>query len=368
MRVLVLLTDAFGGVGGISLCNRNLLSALCSHPACEEVVAIPRLMPHQCEELPAKLTYVTNGINSKARYIVAVLRTLLGFRRFDLILCGHINLVPIACLLKGLLHAPVLLVIHGIDAWTPTGSRIVNLLVNKIDMFISVSEVTKRRFLRWADLPEGKGFVLPNTFHVERYGPGPKRPGLLARYGLDGRTILMTVGRLSSFEKYKGIDEVIELLPDLAGKVPNVSYLIVGDGSDRKRLEEKAASLGVSDRVVFAGYVSEEEKADHYRLADAYVMPSSGEGFGIVFLEAMACGIPVVASKVDGSREAVRDGELGIIVDPADRGEIMAAILKTLMEKKGRVPEGLSFFSYENFSRRLHGIIDEMGINGGRRD
>jgi glycosyltransferase involved in cell wall biosynthesis len=85
---------------------------------------------------------------------------------------------------------------------------------------------------------------------------------------------------------------------------------------DRRCLQEKARSLGVHGRVVFAGYVPESEKADHYRLADAYVMPGRGEGFGIVYLEALACGVPVVASEVDGSREAVREGALGILVDP----------------------------------------------------
>ena len=98
------------------------------------------------------------------------------------------------------------------------------------------------------------------------------------------------------------------MLPALAADVPDVAYLIAGDGDDRARLEKKAAALGVADRVVFAGYVPEEEKADHYRLADAFVMPGRGEGFGIVYLEALACGVPVVASSLDASREAVRDG------------------------------------------------------------
>jgi phosphatidylinositol alpha-1,6-mannosyltransferase len=112
--------------------------------------------------------------------------------------------------------------------------------------------------------------------------------------------------------------------------VPNIAYLIVGDGTDHHRLEEKARSLGVHERVVFAGYIPEREKADHYRLADAYVMPGRGEGFGIVYLEALACGVPVVASKLDGSREAVRDGALGILVDPNDAEGIKRGILEAL--------------------------------------
>jgi glycosyltransferase involved in cell wall biosynthesis len=91
--------------------------------------------------------------------------------------------------------------------------------------------------------------------------------------------------------------------------------MIVGDGDDRGRLEEKVKSLGLSQQVIFAGKILEHEKASHYCLADAYVMPSHGEGFGIVFLEALACGVPVIGSKVDGSREALLDGQLGRLVD-----------------------------------------------------
>jgi glycosyltransferase involved in cell wall biosynthesis len=360
MRILALLTDAFGGTGGISLCNRNLLSALCSHLACEEIVAIPRLMPHSCEPLPDKLTYVTGGIDGKVRYIVTVVETVRKNPKFDLIICGHVNLVPIACILRGWLRTQVLLVIHGIDAWKPTTSRITNYFVKKIDAFVSVSHVTKIRFLEWTNLPVEKGFLLPNAVHANRYGPGPKSPELLERYGLRGRTVLMTLGRLAANEQYKGFDEMLELLPDLAKEIPGIAYLIVGDGTDRRRLEEKATSLGVADRVVFAGYVSEAEKVDHYRLADVYIMPSSGEGFGIVFLEAMACGVPVIASKLDGGREAVRDGALGILVDPANREEIKAGIFAALKANRGRVPKGLEYFSYENFTRRLHGVIDGL--------
>ena len=112
--------------------------------------------------------------------------------------------------------------------------------------------------------------------------------------------------------------------------------------------------------MIFTGYVPESEKADHYRLADAFIMPSRGEGFGFVFLEAMACGIPVLASKVDGSREAVRNGSLGMMVSPADPKEIKEAVLATLKRPKGTIPEGLEYFSFSNFQQRLYSIINEL--------
>ncbi len=358
MRVLTLLTDAFGGQGGIALYNRDLLAALCAHPRCEEVVAIPRLMPHRCEEYPDKLTYVTGGLGGKLRYMATVVRTVLGNPRFDLIVCAHINLLPIAYVVRWWISAPLLLEIYGIDAWKPTGSRLSNHLVGKVDACVSISGVTKRYFLGWADVPDSRVFILPNAVHPERYGPESKSAGLLARYGLHGKTVLMTLGRLAATERYKGFDELLELLPDLCKEIPGIAYLIVGDGTDRRRLEAKAASLCVADRVVFSGFIPEAEKADHYRLADVYVMPSSGEGFGFAFLEAMACGIPVVASKVDGSREAVREGELGILVDPGNRDEIKAAILEAVKGPRGKVPAGLDYFSFENFTSRLYGVVE----------
>ena len=153
---------------------------------------------------------------------------------------------------------------------------------------------------------------------------------LVERYGLQSNKVIMTVGRLASEERYKGFDQVIELMPQLIKRFPNLKYLIVGEGSDRGRLEAKVEALGLSDRVIFTGYISESEKVAHYNLADVYVMPSTGEGFGIVLLEAVACGVPVVGSRVDGSREALLDGRLGRLVDPTNKIELESAVTAAL--------------------------------------
>src|SRR5207249_10072823 len=123
------------------------------------------------------------------------------------------------------------------------------------------------------------------------------------------------------------------------------------------------ASLGVERHVVFAGYIPEEQKADHYRLADAFVMPGRGEGFGIVYLEAMACGIPVVASKADASREAVLDGRLGVLADPSNPQEIHAAIqeihaaIKEALARPHMLQKEVEYFSFEHFVQRWHALL-----------
>ena len=199
------------------------------------------------------------------------------------------------------------------------------------------TNVTKRRFMRWSRLHDDQGVVLPNCVDLSAFTPGPQSDDLLSVYQLRGKKVILTFGRLASEERYKGFDEVLEIMPSLLKEMPDLCYLICGDGQ-RPRLMQKAKALGLavvdagnqkseltSDlrpptsgvQVLFAGYVSEAEKADHYRLADVYVMPSSGEGFGIVYLEALACGVPVIGSRADGSREALLDEQLGILVHRA---------------------------------------------------
>ena len=353
-----MVTDAFGGHGGISKFNCDMLTSICMHPDLVEVVAIPRMMPNAAGTIPQKLTYMTAGIGSKIKYVVSIAKAITINPHFNMVICGHINLLPIAYLCSLIMRTPLILVIHGVDAWQPTKSFVVNRLVKRIHAFISVSEYTKRRFLHWSKLEQIPSFILPNCVKIDQYGPGPKKNELLARYGLKDKIILMTLGRLNSFERMKGFDQVMDILPQIRQEIPNIAYLIVGDGSDRSRLEEKAKLMGIADNVVFAGRISESEKADHYRLADVYVMPSHGEGFGIVFLEAMACGIPVIGSKVDGSCEALKHGELGILVDPAVASELKQAIFTTLNEPKRIVPEGPHYFSFENFVSRFHKILD----------
>jgi len=368
VNILALLTDAYGGRGGIAKFNRDLCRVLSAAPLAAQVTALPRVVPVEpIEHVPPRVDYYPDAAGSKMAYAWNVLRATCNVPRatshvsratFNAVICGHINLLPVAVLASWIQGAPLLLILHGIDAWTPHSSPLVRWSLPAVDHFVTVSQYTKDRFVEWAPVDAEQGHVVPDCIDPGAYGPGPKRDDLLARYGLEGQTLLLTLGRLSSGEQYKGHDEVMEVLPGLVDEVPDLTYLICGDGDDRPRLEAKAERLGVGDRVVFAGYVPEEEKADHYRLADAFVMPGRGEGFGIVYLEALACGVPVVASRADASREAVRNGELGTVVDPDDPDDIKSGILDVLREPRG-VPDGLDYFSVDRFRERWHRVVDD---------
>jgi len=328
VRILAPHPDSFGGYGGISVANRHFLRAVCRMEAVDEVVALPRCMNGDAakEDLPNSLTFRTEGLGGKGNYIRTLLRLLATDRGFDVIWCGHVHLVPLALLARQLTGAPIVLHIHGIEIWEPPGRWLVDSLVSQINYFISISGVTKERFVQWSGVAAERGTVVPNTVKFEGLSPGPKPSYLLDRHGLHNRFVLLTLGRMVGKERRKGFDRVLEVLPEVATRRPGVTYLVVGKGPDRPRLEQKAERLGVRDRVVFAGYVPEDEKADHFRLADRFVLPSEGEGFGLVLLEALACGTPVVASKIDGGREAVADGEFGRLVNPRNPEELVSAI------------------------------------------
>lgn len=348
MKILLLTTDAYGGHGGIALYNRDIAEALAEMPEVEEIAVVPRNMPLQPERIPDKVRFLHQATGGKARYIRVAMRE--ARKGYDLVICGHINLLPLAVLLNLHIRAPLALMVYGIDVWQQPNA-LARRWLKAVDAVWTISAVTRDRMNVWAKLPKSKYMMLPNAIHLERYGMAEKRPDLVELYRLGHCKLIMTLARLPGAERYKGVDEVLEAMPALLEKEPALKYLVAGDGDDRPRLEAKAEALGIADRVIFTGMVKEADKADLFRLADAFVMPGRGEGFGFVFLEALACGVPAVGSKLDGSREALRDGLLGELVDPTDPESIQQGILVALAKPKA-IPEGLDYFAWPAFSQR----------------
>jgi glycosyltransferase involved in cell wall biosynthesis len=188
---------------------------------------------------------------------------------------------------------------------------------------------------------------------------------LIERHALHRKKALMSVSRLASSERYKGNDRVIRALPSVLTRYPDALYLVVGDGDDRPRLEALAAELGVTEKVRFVGLVSSEELPDYFRVADVFVMPSRGEGFGIVFLEAMACGIPVIGGNKDGSLDPLADGVLGFAADPENNEELVSAICSALRNARpeaGRSQRfNIQFFTEHLKALRAHGLPSTHG-------
>jgi phosphatidylinositol alpha-1,6-mannosyltransferase len=326
----MLLTDGFGGFGGIAKFNRDFTQALDASSVVARVYAFPRLIPHPIEELiPEAVVYDRKAARGKFAFFRRLLWYAWRGSKPDLVICGHLNLLPVAWLLARLRGARLALILHGIECWKRR-SWLYGRMLKSVDSFIAVSRYSAEQFGTWSNVSTKQFFILPNCVDLNSFVPKVRNEKLVERYGVRDNKLILTVGRISSQERYKGFDEVINVMPELLRRFPTLKYMIVGEGDDCRRLEKKAFALGLSKQIIFTGRITEQEKASHYSLADAYVMPSYGEGFGIVFLEAMACGVPVIGSKVDGSREALLDGQLGRLVDPHIPDELIEAITDIL--------------------------------------
>src|SRR5437667_8172924 len=209
--------------------------------------------------------------------------------------------------------------------------------------------------------------LLPDTFDPEEFYPGRKPHYLLKRYGLTtNQPVILTIARLASAERYKGYDQLLRALPLVREQVSNVRYILGGRGPDRPRIEALIRELNVSASVTLAGYVADYELRGHYNLCDVFAMPSRGEGFGIVFLEALACGKPVIAGNTDGSVDAALNGRLGVLVDPGNVDEISMALMQVLSKRHPlqilKQPDALrsgviNAYGYKRFVERVREII-----------
>ena len=354
MRVLFLTTDAFGGHGGIALYNRDMAQALAELAYVSEVVVLVRNMPFAPGSISEKITFVAGAANGKLSYAHHALRCARR-GRYDVIICGHANLLPLAALLSAWKRVPLVLLVYGIDVWKPV-SALIRLALRRVSAIWSISKITRDWMNAWARLGESLYTILPNAIHLDHYAQGEKALDLLDRFDLHNKRVILTLCRLSSSERYKGVDELIELMPQLLSRSAQIRYVVAGAGDDIQRLQQKVAALNLEGYVKFSGFVSEERKADYFRLADVFAMPGRGEGFGFVFLEALACGIPCVGSSADGSREALRDGLLGLLADPNDQDSIRGAVLQALTQPK-TIPEGIEYFAWPMFLQRLDSAL-----------
>lgn len=244
------------------------------------------------------------------------------------VICGHINLAPLVRWLCDRTGTPYVVMTYGKEVWRPLPPRQQAALAAAQQVW-TISRYSGDQMAQANALDPSRIARLPCIVSGDTFTPGPAPPRLVAQYGLGGARVLMTVARLWSGDIYKGVDVTIRALPAIAQAHPTVKYLVIGRGDDQPRLAQLAEDLGVADRVVFAGYVADDALVDHYRLADAYVMPSQ-EGFGIVYLEAMACGIPVLSGDDDGSADPLQSGQVGWRVPHRDPDAVAKACIEIL--------------------------------------
>jgi glycosyltransferase involved in cell wall biosynthesis len=296
--------------------------------------------------------------------MAGVLLKFLLQKRPQQVFCGHIKLAVLVQNLCQPLGIPYTVLTYGKEFWEPLSEKERRALAGAKEIW-TISRYSRDRACAVNGINPQKVRMLPCAIDGNKFTPGPKQPELVEKYGLQDSQVLMTVARLWSGDIYKGVDVTIRALPKIVQAFPKVKYLVIGRGDDQPRLAQLAKDLGVSDRVIFAGFVPTEDLMAHYRLADAYIMPSQ-EGFGIVYLEAMACGVPVLSGDDDGSADPLQDGKLGWRVPHRNPEAVAAACLEILQGKDKRCDgewlreQAIALFGIDALQKQLLSLVQSQ--------
>lgn len=363
-KISFFVLTAFSHMGGIEKFNRAFIKALADLSSTHKLKTTLGGMYDQSfdKDYTGQQSYhAFNG--KKLRFVLWAVRRSL---QQDVIILGHLNLALIAVLVK--LIAPkkkLVIICHGIEVFEPV-SGFKKKVLKQADHILAVSSYTKDQLVTKQLLPIEKITVFPNT--IDPFFKFPvdftKPRYLQQRYGItEEEKVIFTLTRLNSSEGYKGYDTLVTVLPQLLKENIPFKYILAGkaDTTELQRMNTLIKSLGLEKQVIMPGFIADEEITDHYLLADVFVMPSKGEGFGIVYTEAMACGLPVIAGNKDGSTEALQFGELGTLIDPDNAEELKEALVRVLhgQHESSQVQQMmLKYFSFERFKERLKNVID----------
>jgi phosphatidylinositol alpha-1,6-mannosyltransferase len=303
-----------------------------------------------------------------ANRINFILKTIQKAKKPKVIILSHINLAIVGLLIKTLNpKCKVWLIAHGIEVWRPL-SFFKNLFLRRCDKIICVSNFTKQQMISRHQADPAICTVLNNAVDpfIKLPATFTKPDNLLKRYQLpDNDPILFTLTRLASTEQYKGHDQVIKVISKLKLKFPGIKYILSGqyDHKEEIRIQRLISEYKVDEQVILTGFIDEGELTDHFLLANLFVLPSKKEGFGIVFIEALACGLPVVCGNSDGSIDAICNGTLGRAINADDLDELEGAItdyLKTpLTESKRQYLQDqcLLHFNETDYMNTLENLI-----------
>ena len=359
LKVLVL-APPLQAVGGIQNYVQTLFAALQNVLGEDDVriVAVPGEPQPRNDGSSALPPFV------KLRFLASAFAAAISWSP-DLIICAHIGVAPAGRIIQKLTKIPYWVILYGIEVWgelSPAKQK----ALRATQRLVSITRFTLNATIARHSLHNPRALILPPTMPKEKT-PFPAAAPISSG---DGQSpVVLTVGRVASSERYKGHDVMLEAWPSVLRRLPNAVYWIVGGGDDLARLEAKARELGIAASVRFAGSVSPEELAVCYHRCCVFAMPARteldaraprGEGFGIVYLEAMARGKPVVGPRVGAPAEFIRDGEHGLLVDPASASDVAEALIELLgdPERARRMGEAArrfvtSEFSFESFCKRL---------------
>jgi glycosyltransferase involved in cell wall biosynthesis len=374
-KKVMVLTPSMKRLGGIQSYTKSLIGGLTTilGAAGVRVVAVPD-EPETRPDRTAALSPVV-----KLRFLVRAFLTALHWRP-DLIICTHLGTAPAARLIQKFSGVRYWLVLHGIEVWSDLPAAKQQAL-RGAQRYLVLTRFTLEAASKRHNLVNPAYSLLPPPFANVSHSPAAGAPSTQTD---SGRPIVLTVGRLAVSERYKGHDMMLQAWPAVLQRVSDAVYWIVGDGDDRARLEARAQELGVADSVRFAGVLSGSDLNACYDACSVFAMPARteldqavprGEGFGIVFLEAMSHGKPVVAPSDGAPAEFIRSAEHGLLVNPENSAEIAEALISLLEDPERARQMGqrskafvLREFSDEKFQRRLRQALQEGSLQEARGD
>lgn len=274
------------------------------------------------------------------------------------VVATHSNLLPVLSMIR-IINPKVKTICwaHGTEVWDmPAGKKMQAKLLHK---FICVGEYTKGRLRK--DFPLKKLTVISNCLDIVENDADPKIDIRSALNIATEKKIVLSLCRISARDKYKGFDIVLDALRTLDRK--DLHYVIAGraDESEQLRIMKIVTKIGLGGQVTMTGFVSDDMKHALYRQSDIFIMPSTKEGFGLVYIEAINAGLPVIAGNRDGSADAVMQGKFGRLCDPLDVASVCAAIEAQLQDP---LPVDIdafrTVFGYEIFLENVIGLISPM--------
>ena len=364
MRILLATNDFAPKVGGIQTYCYELAKNLTLLDE-EVTVLAPRVEGDL--EFDKKQNFKTIRIRNKLNLYLTFF-SILRRERIERVLVAHrANYARLASWSNILWKIPYDIIVYGGEILLSKRKRSIRKNFERAEKIITISNFTKERLIE-IGIPERKIVVIHPGVDPVKFDPRLDPSEVRKKYNLGNKKVVLTVSHLV---KRKGHQNVLKALPQVLKKVPNLIYLIIGKGDEEEKLREIVKDLKLGEKVIFEGEVKEEELPLYYVACDLFIMPSyeikergDVEGFGIVFLEANACGKPVIGGRSGGVSDAIIDEETGLLVDPLNINQIVGALIKLFtnpelsrkLGKKGRERVEKEF-NWGRMAQEIRGII-----------
>jgi phosphatidylinositol alpha-1,6-mannosyltransferase len=304
------------------------------------------------------------GMADKASF-TAMLMTDLAARRPCGIVYSHLGLARAQAYVPAIMARPYVIFLHGVEAWGALGEGDLRLL-QRASLRLTNSHFTAARVAS-AHPSIGPVVACPLALLDDATGSTVSPPALDSDQLPTDGPIVLIVGRMHASEAYKGHDQLIEAWPAVIARVPTAYLVVAGEGNDRPRLEHKARLVNGGDRIRFLGFAPAPVLETCYEKAAVFALPSRGEGFGLVYLEAMARGLPCIGSRQDAAGDVIVDGITGHLVEQPDVAGLASAIVRLLADDGQRRAMGdagrrrfAGEFSEAAFSRRLLAALEPV--------